>query len=58
MTTFIFYAIIIIDLKDMEEIDNKLFSSEYFEQCKRILDVDKFLLNERMKIINKKESDE
>lgn len=42
----------------MEEIDNKLFSSEYFEQCKRILDVDKFLLNERMKIINKKESDE
>ena len=51
-------SIMIRDLKDMEEIDNELFSLEYFEQCKRILDVDKFLLNERMKIFNKKEGDE
>jgi hypothetical protein len=51
-------SIMIKDLKNMEEIDNELFSLEYFEQCKRILDVDKFLLNERMKIINKKESGE
>ena len=46
------------DMEDMEEIDNELFSLEYFEQCKKILNVDKFLLNERMKIINKKESEE
>ena len=51
-------SIMIKELKDMEEIDNELFSLEYFEQCKKILNVDKFLLNERMKIINKKESEE
>lgn len=51
-------SIMIKELNDMEEIDNELFSLEYFEQCKKILNVDKFLLNERMKIINKKESEE